>query len=143
VKELMGLGMWDEEMLSDLKYFDGSIQGIERIPAEVKRLYKTAFEIEPTWLLQCAAVRQKWIDQSQSVNLFLADNDARRASFMYREAWDRGLKTTYYLRTINKSGIDSGNRERKKVDAEAVPAPSPSACSIEAMRNGTTCEACQ
>jgi len=141
VKELLALGMWDEEMLSDLKYFDGSIQGIERVPEDVKRLYKTAFEIEPTWLLQCAAVRQKWIDQSQSVNLFLAENDARKASFMYREAWDRGLKTTYYLRTINKSAIDSGNRERRKVEAE--PVATPSACSIEAMRNGTICESCQ
>jgi ribonucleoside-diphosphate reductase alpha chain len=79
------------------------------------------------------------------VNLFLADNDARKASFMYREAWDRGLKTTYYLRTINKSGIDSGNRERKKSAsaAEAVAVAEAKACSIEAMRNGTTCEACQ
>jgi len=141
VKELMKLGMWDEEMLSDLKYFDGSIQGIERVPADIKRLFKTAFEIEPTWLLQCAAVRQKWLDQSQSVNLFLAENDARKASFMYREAWDRGLKTTYYLRTINKSGIDSGNRERKKTEIEVI--PTASACSIEAMRNGTICESCQ
>jgi ribonucleoside-diphosphate reductase alpha chain len=147
VKELMQLGLWDEEMLSDLKYFDGSVQGIERVPEELKSLYKTAFEIEQTWLLQCAAVRQKWIDQSQSVNLFLADNDARKASFMYREAWDRGLKTTYYLRTINKSGIDSGNRERKKpaaaIDAAAIAAAEAKACSIEAMRNGTICEACQ
>jgi ribonucleoside-diphosphate reductase alpha chain len=145
VKELMQLGLWDQEMLDDLKYFDGSVQGIERIPEELKRLYKTAFEIEQTWLLQCAAVRQKWIDQSQSVNLFLADNDARKASFMYREAWDRGLKTTYYLRTINKSGIDSGNRERKKPSAvvESVVSEAAKACSIEAMRNGTTCEACQ
>ena len=141
VKELMNLGMWDEEMLSDLKYFDGSIQGIERIPADIKRLFKTAFEIEPTWLLQCAAVRQKWLDQAQSVNLFLAENDARKASFMYREAWDRGLKTTYYLRTINKSGIDSGNRERKKTEIEVT--PTAAACSIEAMRNGTVCESCQ
>ena len=141
VKELMQLGLWDEEMLSDLKYFDGSVQGIERMPEELKRLYKTAFEIEQTWLLQCAAVRQKWIDQSQSVNLFLADNDARKASFMYREAWDRGLKTTYYLRTINKSGIDSGNRERKKSAARSR--QQAKACSIEAMRNGTACEACQ
>ncbi len=143
VKELMALGLWDEEMLSDLKYFDGSVQGIERVPEDVKRLYKTAFEIEPTWLLQCAAVRQKWLDQSQSVNLFLADNDARKASFMYREAWDRGLKTTYYLRTINKSAIDSSNRERKKVEVEPVAAATASACSIEAMRNGTVCESCQ
>ena len=143
VKELMGLGLWDDEMLSDLKYFDGSIQGIERIPAEVKRLYKTAFEIEPTWLLQCAAARQKWLDQSQSVNLFLAENDARAASFMYREAWERGLKTTYYLRIINRSGIDSGNRERRKVEVEPIAALTASACSIEAMRNGTICESCQ
>ena len=143
VKELMKLGMWDEEMLSDLKYFDGSIQGIERIPEDIKRLYKTAFEIEPTWLLQCAAARQKWLDQSQSVNLFLAENDARAASFMYREAWERGLKTTYYLRIINRSAIDSGNRERRKVEEEPVAAPAPSACSIEAMRNGTICESCQ
>lgn len=141
VKELMDLGLWDKEMLSDLKYFDGSIQAIERVPDEVKLRYKTAFEIEPTWLLQCAAVRQKWIDQSQSVNLFLAENDARKASFMYREAWERGLKTTYYLRTINKSSIDSGNRDRKKVEIELQ--PSLSACSIEAMRNGTICESCQ
>lgn len=133
IKELMALGIWDNEMLSDLKYFDGSIQPIERIPDSIKNLYKTSFEIEPTWLLQCAAVRQKWIDQSQSVNLFLAENDARMASFMYREAWERGLKTTYYLRTINKSSIDSGNRDRKKSEA----------CSIEAMRNGTICESCQ
>lgn len=133
VRELMELGLWDKEMLSDLKYFDGSIQEIERIPDDVKQLYKTAFEIEPTWLLQCAAVRQKWIDQSQSVNLFLAENDARKASFMYREAWERGLKTTYYLRTINKSSIDSNHRDRKKVEA----------CSIDAMRNGTICESCQ
>ena len=139
IKELMALGIWDKEMLSDLKYFDGSIQSIERIPDEVKQRYKTAFEIEPTWLLQCAAVRQKWIDQSQSVNLFLAENDARKASFMYREAWERGLKTTYYLRTINKSSIDSSIRDQKKESR----VPDAQACSLEAMRNGTICESCQ
>ena len=111
------------------------------MPDDLKRLYKTAFEIEPTWLLQCAAVRQKWLDQSQSVNLFLADNDARQASFMYREAWERGLKTTYYLRTLNKSGIDSSNRERKRSEPE--PVPSASACSREAAENGNICETCQ
>jgi ribonucleoside-diphosphate reductase alpha chain len=143
VRELHRRGLWDEEMLSDLKYFDGSVQQIDRVPGELKRLYKTAFEIEPTWILQCAAVRQKWIDQSQSTNLFLAENDARAASFMYREAWERGLKTTYYLRTMNKSAIDSSHRERasdrKRETAEAERA----ACSIEAMRNGEICEACQ
>ncbi len=149
VKELQRRGLWDAEMLADLKYFDGSIQPIERVPADVKRLYKTAFEIEPTWILQCAAVRQKWIDQSQSTNLWLADNDARKASFMYREAWERGLKTTYYLRTMNKSSIDSSHRERRVVDPLAVLPVDASlvdaqlACSIEAMRNGGTCESCQ
>ncbi len=78
------------------------------------------------------------------MNLFLADNDARKASFMYREAWDRGLKTTYYLRTINKSGIDNASRDRKKVVVEPEKtAEAIKACSIEAMRNGGTCEACQ
>jgi ribonucleoside-diphosphate reductase alpha chain len=147
VKKLQDLGLWDEEMLADLKYFDGSIQPIDRIPAEVKRVFKTAFEIEPTWILQCAAVRQKWIDQAQSTNLFLGENDARAASFMYREAWERGLKTTYYLRTFNKSAIDSANRERKKTVEETgkreYTAEEKQACSIEAMRNGGTCEACQ
>jgi ribonucleoside-diphosphate reductase alpha chain len=142
VKELQRRGLWDAEMLADLKYFDGSVQQIERVPEEVKRLYKTAFEIDPTWILQCAAVRQKWIDQSQSTNLWLAEADARKASFMYREAWERGLKTTYYLRTMNKSAIDSGNRERR-VEKPQFTEAEKMACSIEAMRNGGTCEACQ
>ncbi len=143
VRELQKHDMWDEEMLADLKYFDGSVQGIERVPAEVKRLFKTAFEIEPTWILQCAAVRQKWIDQSQSTNLWLAEADARKASFMYREAWDRGLKTTYYLRTMNKSAIDSGNRQRRPDKEREATEAAVLACSIEAMRSGGTCEACQ
>ncbi len=86
-------------------------------------------------------VRQKWLDQSQSVNLFLAENDARRASFMYREAWERGLKTTYYLRTLNKSGIDSSHRERKK--SEPDPVLTAPACALDAALTGNTCEACQ
>jgi ribonucleoside-diphosphate reductase alpha chain len=145
LKELQKRGLWDAEMLADLKYFDGSVQAIERIPAEVKRLYKTAFEIEPTWILQCAAVRQKWIDQSQSTNLWMADADLRAASLMYREAWERGLKTTYYLRTMNKSTIDSGNRDQRAPSAAAAAATAAEvkACSIEAMRAGTICEACQ
>ncbi len=147
IRELMVLGLWDQEMLDDLKYFDGSVQAIDRIPEELRRLYKTAFEIEPTWLLQCAAVRQKWLDQSQSVNLFLQENDARQASFVYREAWERGLKTTYYLRTINKSAIDSSLREKRK-QATLAPLDEPmtvpaSACSLEARKNGEICESCQ
>jgi ribonucleoside-diphosphate reductase alpha chain len=141
-RDLQNLGLWDDDMLAELKYFDGSVQMIDRVPDDLKRLYKTAFEIEPTWILQCAAVRQKWIDQAQSTNLWLAEPDARAASFMYREAWERGLKTTYYLRTLNKSTLDSANRDRRpaKDTAEAERA---AACSIEAMRTGGTCEACQ
>ncbi len=149
IRDLMSLGLWDDALRAELKAQDGSIQHIERIPAELRRLYKTAFEIAPTWILQCAAVRQKWIDQAQSTNLWLAENDARTASFVYREAWERGLKTTYYLRTLNRSAIDSGHRDAARV---AAPGPIPArefteaektACSIEAMRNGGTCEACQ
>lgn len=137
IEALMREELWDETMRNDLKYFDGSVQAIERIPERLRRVYKTAFEIEPTWILQSAAVRQKWIDQAQSTNLWLAENDARKASFMYREAWRRGLKTTYYLRTLNKSGIDNAHRDRPAADAAIQ------ACSIEAMRNGGECEACQ
>jgi len=149
LRDLQARGLWDEEMLADLKYFDGSVQSIDRVPAELKALYKTAFEIAPTWILQCAAVRQKWIDQAQSTNLWLAEPDARTASFMYREAWERGLKTTYYLRTLNKSAIDNANRDRRPAAAAAAPEKreyteaEKNACSIEAMRNGGTCEACQ
>lgn len=146
LRELQVRGLWDDEMLADLKYFDGSVQQIDRVPEELKRLYKTAFEIAPTWILQCAAARQKWIDQAQSTNLWLAESDARTASFMYREAWERGLKTTYYLRTLNKSAIDSSNRDRRPKDNETkreYTAEEIKTCSIEAMRNGGTCEACQ
>jgi ribonucleoside-diphosphate reductase alpha chain len=144
LRDLQVRGMWDEEMLADLKYFDGSVQLIERVPDEFKRLYKTAFEIAPTWILQCAAVRQKWIDQAQSTNLWLAESDARTASFMYREAWERGLKTTYYLRTLNKSAIDSANRDRRPAEPKRdFTTEEKTACSIEAMRSGGTCEACE
>jgi ribonucleoside-diphosphate reductase alpha chain len=146
VRELQSLGLWDANMLKDLKYYDGSIQQIERIPQNIRRLYKTAFEIEPTWILQCAAARQKWIDQAQSTNLWLADADARKASFMYREAWERGLKTTYYLRTLNKSTLDRAGSERSAPTLSTATTPNSQglpACSIEAMKTDGTCEVCQ
>ena len=146
IRDLMSQDLWDDSLRAELKAHDGSIQAIERIPADLKRLYKTAFEIAPTWILQCAAVRQKWIDQAQSTNLWLAENDARTASFVYREAWERGLKTTYYLRTLNRSGIDSGHRDAPRVSPAVTPSISDAektACSIEAMRSGGTCESCQ
>ena len=155
IKDLQKLGLWDQEMIDDLKYFDGSVQNIDRVPQNLKDLYKTAFEIDSTWILQCAAVRQKWIDQAQSTNIWIGDNDARKVSNTYRESWRRGLKTTYYLRTLNKVSIDSAHRDRT---AKAEPTPAPHlngvkkvfteqekvACSLEAMRNGNShCEACQ
>ena len=146
IEDLMDLKLWDEEMRNDLKYFDGSVQQITRIPEQLRKVYKTAFEIEPTWILQSAAVRQKWIDQAQSTNLWLADNDARKASFMYREAWQRGLKTTYYLRTLNQSAIDNSHRDRKSKEAapeNTADQSNSSACSIAAMRDGVECESCQ
>ena len=105
------------------------------IPAELRERYRTAFQIEPEWLIDAAARRQKWIDQSQSLNLFLAAPDMKAMSHMYRRAWHAGLKTTYYLRTLGASTI-----EKATVAAEA---PDAVACSIEAMRNGEECEACQ
>ena len=141
LRELQQHGLWDDGMLADLKYFDGSIQPIERIPADLKRLYKTAFEVEPTWILRAAAERQKWIDQAQSTNLWLADADARIASFVYREAWERGLKTTYYLRTLNRSAIDSVHREPRSSQVSAH--GQELSCSLEAAHRGTPCESCQ
>ena len=114
------------------------------MPAALKDRFRTAFQIDPSAIIEAAARRGKWIDQSQSVNLFLAEPDLKTMSHMYRQAWHAGLKTTYYLRTLGASSI-----EKTTVAAvAAAPAPTavaldPIACSIEAMRNGEECEACQ
>ena len=99
VHDLKARGMWDEVMISDLKYFDGSLGSIDRVPADLKSLYATSFEVEPTWLIQAAACRQKWIDQAQSLNLYIAQPSGKKLDALYREAWHAGLKTTYYLRS--------------------------------------------
>ncbi len=106
VADLKVLGIWDEVMIHDLKYFDGSVQPIERIPAELKKLYATAFEIEPYWLIQAAARRQKWIDQAQSLNLYMAEPSGRKLDELYKLAWQVGLKTTYYLRTTSATAAE-------------------------------------
>ncbi len=106
VDDLKQRGLWDETMVNDLKYFDGSVQQVERIPDDLKRLYCTAFEIEPQWLIAAAARRQKWIDQSQSLNLYIAEPSGRQLSEMYLAAWNQGLKTTYYLRSRGAGGIE-------------------------------------
>ncbi len=121
VRDLKRLGIWDEVMISDLKYFDGSVMKIDRIPEDLKRLYATAFEMDPRWLVEAAARRQKWIDQGQSLNIYMAGVSGKRLDDTYKLAWIRGLKTTYYLRTIGathaeKSTLAGG--ELNSVNAE-------------------------
>ncbi|MSU65315.1 MAG: ribonucleoside-diphosphate reductase subunit alpha [Opitutus sp.] len=201
VKDLKARGLWDQDMIDNLKYFDGELKDIERISADLKVKYLTAFDIDPKWIVDAAARRQKWIDQSQSVNLWIKTPDLKTLSHMYRQAWHAGLKTTYYLRSLGASniekatvgvkkemrgavnegssgGINSGDTmaglssvASAKGDGSHQPvltnspfatatevtippmamtgakksytAEEKTACSIEAMRNGGECEACQ
>lgn len=142
VRDLKKEGLWDQEMLDSLKYFDGELENIDRISPELKHKYKTAFAVEPTYMIQAAARRQKWIDQSQSVNLFLGTPDLKTLSHMYREAWHMGLKTTYYLRSLGASNIEKATLDVKK-EVRIRTEEEKLACSIEAMKNGEECEACQ
>ena len=105
VNDLKALGLWDANMVNKLKYFDGSIQDIDEIPDHIKSLYKQAFEIDPSWLVKAASRRQKWLDQSQSLNLYLAEPSGRKLDSLYKLAWIRGLKTTYYLRTLGATRV--------------------------------------
>ncbi len=149
VEKLKELGLWDSVMINDLKYYDGAVKGISRIPEEIKELFATAFDIEPRWLIDAASRRQKWIDQSQSLNLYIDEPNGKKLDIMYRMAWLRGLKTTYYLRsrsatTTEKSTIATGelNAVSASVQPEAQPQPTttaPAACSIL----DPDCEACQ
>jgi ribonucleoside-diphosphate reductase alpha chain len=111
VDELKKLDMWDEEMVDDLKYFDGSIQEIERIPDELKKIYLAAFEIEPEWLVECGSRRQKWIDMGQSLNLYIAEPSGKKLHDMYMNAWRKGLKTTYYLRSLGATQIEKSTTD--------------------------------
>ncbi|MBS0426164.1 MAG: ribonucleoside-diphosphate reductase subunit alpha [Proteobacteria bacterium] len=113
VRDLKRLGLWDDVMVMDLKHFDGSLRPIDRVPQDIKALYATAFEVEPVWLVEAAARRQKWIDQAQSLNIYMAGASGKKLDDTYKLAWLRGLKTTYYLRTISathaeKSTVQSG-----------------------------------
>jgi ribonucleoside-diphosphate reductase alpha chain len=178
VKDLKANGLWDQDMIDNLKYFDGELKDIARIPEALKARYLTAFDIDPKWIVEAAARRQKWIDQSQSVNLWIKTPDLKTLSHMYRHAWHVGLKTTYYLRSLGASNIEKATIAVKKETRGAVkegtdggqnsgdnggshqPAPIETAaglaavqkvytteeklvCSIEAMKNGEACEACQ
>ena len=149
VEKLKELGLWDSVMINDLKYYDGSVKGISRIPEEIKDLFATAFDIEPRWLIDAASRRQKWIDQSQSLNLYIDEPNGKKLDIMYRMAWLRGLKTTYYLRsrsatTAEKSTISTGELNAVAATAQPEVQPqtnttAPSACSIL----DPDCEACQ
>ena len=111
VDELKALNIWDEDMIDDLKYFDGSIQEIERIPEDIKKIYLTAFEIDPEWLIECGSRRQKWIDMGQSLNLYMAEPSGKKLNDMYMQAWKKGLKTTYYLRSLGATQIEKSTTD--------------------------------
>ncbi len=112
VRDLKALGLWDEVMIADLKFFDGSLAKIDRIPAELRAIYATAFEIEPGWLVECAARRQKWIDQAQSLNIYMGNASGKKLHDTYLLAWLRGLKTTYYLRTLSATSVEKSTTDK-------------------------------
>jgi len=114
VEKLKTLNLWDEEMVDDLKYFDGSLAEIERIPEEVKKLFLTAFEIDPDWIVECGSRRQKWIDMGQSLNLYMANPSGKKLHQMYFLAWEKGLKTTYYIRTLGATQIEKSTTDINK-----------------------------
>ncbi len=142
VHDLKRRGLWDEVMVSDLKYFDGSLGAIDRVPEDLKQLYATSFEIEPTWLIKAAARRQKWIDQAQSLNLYIAQPSGKKLDSLYREAWRSGLKTTYYLRSRSATHVEKSTLKRTDGKLNAVSlqaAAAPKMCAID----DPACEACQ
>jgi ribonucleoside-diphosphate reductase alpha chain len=146
VRELKRRNLWDDDMRDQLKYFDGDLFKIERVPEDIRRRFLTAFDIEFDWVIRAAARRQKWIDQAQSVNLWLAQPDLKTLSHMYRAAWRQGLKTTYYLRTLGASNIEKATvaiKQEKSAPRKEFTAADKQACSIEAMLRGEECEACQ
>ncbi len=138
VRDLKARGLWDEVMVNDLKYFNGSVQQIDRVPAEIKALYATSFEIEPKWLVEAGSRRQKWIDQAQSLNLYLAEPSGKKLDELYRFAWLRGLKTTYYLRTLGAT-----HAEKSTIADRALNAVPDSALAGACAIDNPSCEACQ
>ncbi|MEM7000781.1 MAG: ribonucleoside-diphosphate reductase subunit alpha [Pseudomonadota bacterium] len=132
VRDLKKLNLWDKVMVNDLKYYDGSLQAIERVPQEIKQRYATAFEVEPRWLVDAASRRQKWIDQAQSLNLYIAGASGKKLDVTYRMAWLRGLKTTYYLRALGATSAEKSTLDRGTLNAvsansgpQSVAAPEP------------------
>jgi ribonucleoside-diphosphate reductase alpha chain len=162
VADLKKLGLWDEVMVADIKYFDGSLARIDRIPAELRTLYATAFEMDPRWLVECASRRQKWIDQAQSLNIYMAGASGKKLDDVYKLAWTRGLKTTYYLRSLGATSAEKSTGKggelnavsahagtgMSAMDAAAGKLPAPEiegkACTMRPGDPGfEECEACQ
>ena len=156
VRDLKDRGLWDEVMIADLKYFDGTLSKIDRIPQDLRDLYATAFEVEPTWLVEAASRRQKWIDQAQSLNIYMAGASGKKLDDTYKLAWLRGLKTTYYLRTmaathVEKSTVTSGQLNAVSsgggvngTDAAAAQEADGPVCTMRPGDAGfEECEACQ
>ena len=154
VRDLKKLGLWDEVMVADLKYFDGSLGRIDRVPAELKAIYATAFEVDPSWLVEAASRRQKWIDQAQSLNLYMAGASGKKLDELYKLAWVKGLKTTYYLRTLGASSAEKSTGRGGELNAvpvaggaaaapaavvDTTPATDAKFCSID----NPDCESCQ
>lgn len=145
VQDLKLMGLWDEVMVNDLKYFNGSLKPIERIPSEIKALYATAFEVDPQWLIEAASRRQKWIDQGQSLNLYMAEPSGKKLDAIYRLSWQRGLKTTYYLRSIGASSSEKATFHDSTLNAVQVTTRTDTTVAVAAMCpiDDPTCEACQ
>jgi ribonucleoside-diphosphate reductase alpha chain len=120
VNDLKREGLWDDVMISDLKYFDGTLSKIDRVPAHLKAIYATAFEVDPSWLIEAGARRQKWIDQAQSLNLYLATPSGKKLDEMYKHAWLRGIKTTYYLRSMGKTSAEKSTGKGGELNAVAT-----------------------
>jgi ribonucleoside-diphosphate reductase alpha chain len=143
VADLKARGLWDQVMVSDLKYHDGVLAGIERIPADLRELYATAFEMDPMWLVKAASRRQKWIDQAQSLNLYMSAPSGRALDELYRSAWRHGLKTTYYLRSQSATHVEKstlkGTDGRLNAVPVSLPEPTGAVCAID----DPDCEACQ
>jgi ribonucleoside-diphosphate reductase alpha chain len=125
VEDLKVNGLWDEVMINDLKYYDGSLQQIDRIPEDIKALYTTAFEMDTRWLIEAASRRQKWLDQAQSLNLYMAEPSGKKMDNMYKLAWVRGLKTTYYLRSMGATAAEKTTSAAPSAStANLAPVPS-------------------
>ncbi|SFN35092.1 ribonucleoside-diphosphate reductase class II [Formivibrio citricus] len=140
VNDLKARGLWDDVMISDLKYFDGSVSRIERIPQDLREIYATSFEMDPKWLVEAASRRQKWIDQAQSLNIYMAGASGKKLDELYKFAWVRGLKTTYYLRTLAATSAEKSTGQGGELNAVAVnAAPDAKFCAID----NPDCEACQ